>query len=113
MKMKIQFKNIFNKNWNRDIKNNDITMEQLRNKQKNGAIVIDVRSPQEYEEGHINGAILIPEYTINYKIQEKLNNKDVEIVVYCSSGIRSKKAQRKLLKMGYKNVYNVYEGFFR
>lgn len=88
----------------------DITMQELKSKQSNGAIVVDVRSLQEYEEGHICGAINIPEYEINFKIDKSLPNKDKEIVIYCSSGIRSKNAYKKLIKLGYKNVYNLYGG---
>ncbi len=85
----------------------DITLEQLEKKQKEGAIIIDVRSPQEYKEGHIQGAISIPEYEINKEIYQTLKNKEEEIVLYCSSGFRSRKALKKLQKMGYVNVYNL------
>ena len=84
-------------------------MEQLKTKVKDGAILIDVRSPQEYKEGHIEGSVLIPEYELKTKVEE-LPNKEDTIIIYCSSGIRSKKAQRKLQKMGYINVYNLYGG---
>ena len=88
----------------------DITMQELKNKQNNGAIIVDVRSSQEYDEGHICRAINIPEYKINFKIDKFLQDKEKEIVVYCSSGIRSKDAYKKLKKIGYKNVYNLYGG---
>jgi len=88
----------------------DVTMQELKDKQSDGAIVVDVRSSQEYEEGHICGAINIPEYKINCKIDKALTNKEKEIVLYCSSGIRSKDAYKKLIKLGYKNVYNLYRG---
>ena len=88
----------------------DVTMQELKNKQNNGAIVVDVRSSQEYVEGHICGAINIPEYEINRDINKILKDKDKEFVLYCSSGIRSKDAYKKLIKLGYKNVYNLYGG---
>jgi len=88
----------------------NITMQELKEKQNNGAIIVDVRSSQEYEEGHICGAINIPEYKINCNIDKVLPNKEKEIVLYCSSGIRSKDAYKKLVKLGYKNVYNLYGG---
>ena len=88
----------------------DITMHDLKNKQNNGAIVVDVRSSQEFKEGHIEGAINIPEYKINCNINKVLKDKEIEIVLYCSSGIRSKDAYKKLNKLGYKNVYNLYGG---
>lgn len=94
----------------RNMSSHDITMQELKNKQNNGAIIVDVRSSQEYAEGHIGGAINIPEYEINKNIEKILKNKESEIVLYCSSGIRSKNAYKKLTKMGYKNVYNLYGG---
>ena len=94
----------------RNMESYDITMQELKNKQTNGAIIIDVRSSQEYEEGHICGAINIPEYEINCKIDKVLPNKEKEVVLYCSSGIRSKDAYKKLVKLGYKKVYNLYGG---
>ena len=97
---------------NRDIKKDDIDMQELQEMAKKGAILLDVRSPQEYREGHIDGAISIPEYEIKKEVEKKLKDKDINIVVYCSSGGRSKKAQKQLKKLGYKNVYNLYEGYF-
>ena len=88
----------------------DITIQELKAKQNNGAIIIDVRSSQEYNEGHICGAINIPDYEINCNINKVLPNKEKEIVLYCSSGFRSKDAYKKLNKLDYKNVYNLYGG---
>lgn len=79
---------------------------------EHSAIVIDVRSPQEYEESHINGAINIPLWSISKNIFNVAENKNQYIVLYCSSGIRSRRAQKILKGMGYKNVFNVSEAFF-
>ena len=89
---------------------NDITMEQLKNMQIQGAILIDIRSPQEYIEGHLEGAIVLPEYEIYSKAKKILPNKNQTIIVYCGNGIRSKKSQRIMRRMGYTNVYNLYKG---
>lgn len=89
----------------------DITMEQLENMAKEGAVLLDVRSPQEYGEGHIDGAILIPEYELRMRAREILKDKEQVIIAYCPSGLRSKRAQRLLKNMGYENVYNLYKGF--
>lgn len=94
----------------RDVEENDINLEELKKMQKEGAIIIDVRSPQEYKEGHLEGAISIPEYEINREAEKILKNKDDKIVVYCGSGGRSKKAQKLLKKLEYNNVYNLYNG---
>ena len=89
---------------------NDIGLEELKQLQKEGAVIIDVRSPQEYREGHIDGAISIPEYDIKKEAEKRIINKNKDIVVYCSSGGRSKKVQKQLKKLGYNQVYNLYNG---
>ena len=106
-----KIKNVIKNKWRRQMEEQDITLDELKQFQNEGAIVIDVRSPQEYREGHIDGAISIPEYEIKKKIENILLDKDKNIVVYCSSGGRSKKAQKTLNKLGYQNVYNLYEGY--
>lgn len=88
----------------------DIAKEELNDYIKQGAIIIDVRSPQEYREGHVDGAISIPDYQIKKQIEKKIKNKDELIIVYCSTGHRGQRTQQILENMGYTNVYNVYEG---
>ena len=88
----------------------DITKEDVDLYIKQGAVIIDVRSPQEYREGHVDGAISIPDYQIKKNIGKQISNKDELIVVYCATGHRSQRAQQILEDMGYTNVYNVYEG---
>ena len=69
-----------------------------------GYIIIDARTQEEYEEGHIPGAILIPEYEIADRAEKELPDKDQLILVYCRSGRRSKIAAEELVKLGYTNV---------
>ena len=85
----------------------DIDIVEMEKKISQGAILIDVRSPQEYNEGHINGAILIPSYEIKKRINNIITDKNQPIIVYCSTGARSKKTQKELNKNGYTNVYNL------
>lgn len=99
------FKKLFRK-----MEKYEINMEELKQKQQNGAIIIDVRSVQEYDEGHLNYAKNVPDYKINNNIVNIIQNKNQEIVLYCESGTRSKKAYKKLTKYGYTNVYNLYGG---
>lgn len=95
----------------RDFNNKkDITKDELDLYIKEGATIIDVRSPQEYKEGHVNGAISIPDYQMKREIQQIMKDKDELIVLYCSTGHRSQNCQRILENLGYTNVYNVYEG---
>ena len=88
----------------------DIRKDEINQYIRQGAILIDVRSPQEYREGHLDWAISIPDYQIKRTINRQVTNKNQLIVVYCSTGHRSQEAQRILENMGYTNVYNIYEG---
>lgn len=67
-------------------------------------IIVDVRTFEEYCEGHIPGAINIPNENIVDKQPELLPDKDALILIYCRSGNRSKQAAQKLLDMGYTNL---------
>ena len=87
----------------------EIDINELEELVKKGAILIDVRSLQEYKEGHLDNAILIPEYDINKKILDRFNIND-EIILYCSTGNRSRKVKKKMEKMGYIKVYNLKDG---
>jgi rhodanese-related sulfurtransferase len=82
--------------------------EIIRN--NNNVILLDVRSVQEYNEGHLNGAINIPLSELKTKAKIILNNYNNIIIVYCQMGARSIKAVSILNKMGYKNVYNLIGG---
>lgn len=67
-------------------------------------ILLDVREQDEFDEGHIQGATLIPYTEINSKAETVLPDKDKQILVYCRSGRRSKIAAESLAKLGYTNV---------
>ena len=71
---------------------------------ESGYVIIDARTQSEYDEGHIPGAILIPEYEIADRAEKELRDKDQLILVYCRSGRRSKIAAEELVKLGYTNV---------
>lgn len=68
-------------------------------------VILDVRRQEEYDEGHIPNAILIPNEVIHKSPPEELPDKGQKILVYCRSGNRSKQAAQKLANMGYTNVY--------
>ena len=67
-------------------------------------IIIDARTEEEFAEGHIENAILIPEYEIAQRAEKELPDKEQLILVYCRSGRRSKIASEELVKLGYTNV---------
>ena len=70
-----------------------------------GHIIVDVRRRDEYDAGHIPGAILIPNESIGAEQPEQLPDKDQILLIYCRSGRRSKEAAQKLADMGYTNIY--------
>ena len=67
-------------------------------------VIIDARTEEEFAEGHIENAILIPEYEIANRAEGELPDKEQLILVYCRSGRRSKIASEELVKLGYTNV---------
>lgn len=67
-------------------------------------VIIDARTQSEFDEGHIPGAILIPEYEIVSRAENELPDKNQLILVYCRSGRRSKIAAQALVDLGYTNV---------
>ena len=88
----------------------EITYEELLQKVKEGATLLDVRTKQEFKEGHLDAALLIPYYEISKKIEKLIPNKEQSIVVYCQNGGRSQKAYEILNILGYKNVFNLKNG---
>ena len=70
-----------------------------------GHVIVDVRRQDEYDEGHIPGAICIPNESITDSMPSELPDLEQIILVYCRSGRRSKEAAQKLFDMGYTNVY--------
>lgn len=69
-----------------------------------GYIILDVRTQEEYDQGHIPGAILIPNTEIKAQAEEVLTDKYQLILVYCRSGRRSKQAAEILVELGYTNI---------
>ena len=83
-----------------------ITAEEAKKIMDSGEehIVLDAREQDEFDGGHIAGAILIPYTEIENKAEEMIPDKDKLILVYCRSGRRSKIASESLVKIGYTNV---------
>lgn len=82
----------------------DVSQEQMLAGQKSGWLVIDVRSLEEYNDGHVPGAINIPHGEIGDRIEEILEHKDRPVVVYCRSGFRAGKAAQSLLQNDFTQV---------
>ena len=75
--------------------------------EETGYLIVDVRRPDEFAEGHIEGAINVPNEGITDEMPEELPDKDQLLLVYCRTGRRSKEASAKLAKIGYKNIYEI------
>ena len=84
----------------------NITAEEAKQimDSEEGYIILDVRTQEEYDQGHIPGAILIPDTEIKDKAEEVLTDKEQLILVYCRSGRRSKLAAEALVELGYTNI---------
>ena len=92
-------------NYGEDVYMN-ITAEEAKQIMDNedGYIILDVREQEEYDQGHIPGAILIPNGQISQQAEQILTDKNQLILVYCRSGRRSKLAADELVKLGYTNI---------
>ena len=75
--------------------------------EETGYIILHVRTEQEYSEGHIPGAVLLPDYEVAERAEELLPDKEQLILVYCRSGNRSRGASAALAKLGYTNVVEI------
>lgn len=73
---------------------------------RDDVVIIDVRSNEEWESGHVAQAFHIPHTEIAQKIEEVASNKDAKIVLYCAAGGRAGKAKEVLDALGYTNVEN-------
>ena len=84
----------------------NITAEEAKQimDSEEGYIILDVRTQEEYDQGHIPGAIVISHEKISEKAEEVLTDKDQLILVYCRSGRRSKLAAEALVELGYTNI---------
>lgn len=84
----------------------NITAEEAKQimDSETGYIILDVRTQEEYDEGHIPGAIVIPHEAVSERAEDVLTDKNQLILVYCRSGRRSKIAAETLVELGYTNV---------
>ena len=83
-----------------------ITMDEaiVMMEEESNYIILDVRTPEEFSEKHIPGAINIPNETIGTEEVPELPDKDQLILIYCRSGNSSKQASEKLVRLGYTNI---------
>lgn len=84
----------------------DINKLALKARKENGAVLLDVRTREEYKGGHIGGSVNLPLDNIE-SAHTIINKKDTPVYVYCHSGARSSRACRQLRAMGYKEAVNI------
>jgi phage shock protein E len=84
-----------------------LSREEVQALRAKGAVVIDVRTPEEYKAGHLEGVINAPLAEISQKIGKLSPDKSRPILLHCRSGARSEKARDLLVKSGYKDVRNL------
>jgi molybdopterin/thiamine biosynthesis adenylyltransferase/rhodanese-related sulfurtransferase len=87
------------------------TADQLRTEP--GAVVLDVREPDEYEQGAIPGALHIPRGQLESNIESRVPDRDAKLIVHCAGGTRSVFAAKTLEELGYTDVVSVAGGFNR
>lgn len=80
--------------------------EMMNTLSKDDYIILDVRTDEEFESGHIDGAILVPDYEIEEKVEDVVKDKNKTVLIYCRSGNRSATAAKKMADLGYANVYD-------
>ena len=71
-----------------------------------GVVVVDVRTREDYDGGHIENTVLVPNESIGSEMPETLPDKEATLLIYCRSGRRRKDAAQKLLALGYQSVYD-------
>src|SRR3954470_15492151 len=76
-----------------------------------GTVVLDVREPDEYEQGAIPGALLVERGNLESKIESRVNDRSTPIVIHCASGVRSAFAAKTLQDLGYTEVVSMAGGF--
>lgn len=88
------------------LKHTDINQGVAEFQQTAGAVLVDVRTPEEYRDGHVPGSINVPLQQIE-DIELEVAEKGTPLYVYCRSGARSRQAAALLKEMGYEDVHNI------
>ena len=110
MKIYENIKHFFRKYRNSEENNIDYENAKTILKNDKQAILVDVRSPQEYKEGHLDGSINYPLYDLERNAEKLLKNKENTIIIYCQSGSRSQRALKLLKEQGYSNLFQIEGG---
>ncbi|MFO7858839.1 MAG: rhodanese-like domain-containing protein [Ectothiorhodospiraceae bacterium] len=88
----------------------EVSPAEARERIRNGAVVLDVRDREEFEQGHIEGAVNISRGTLEMRIMDALPDPETPIVCHCAAGKRGALAADTLQRIGYRNVVNLAGG---
>jgi rhodanese-related sulfurtransferase len=88
----------------------EVTPAEAGRQQAQGAVLVDVREREEFEQGHARGAIHLSKGILELKIEETVSDPATPIICYCGGGSRSALAADNLQKMGYTNVASMAGG---
>ncbi len=96
-----------------DVKKNiaEVSVSDAMQRVENGANLIDVREDNEWERGHVKGAVHLGRGILERDIVSKFPDKDAELILYCGGGFRSVLSADNLQKMGYRNVFSMAGGW--
>src|SRR3712207_4278744 len=91
----------------------ELDTAQAEAAREGGALMIDVRAPEEHEQGAIPGDLFIARGNLESNIESRVPDKSPPIVIYCASGVRSAFAAKTLTELGYTDVASMAGGFNR
>ncbi len=89
----------------------EVSPEQAAAERDKGAVIVDVRDKEEYNEGHIEGAVHLPRSFLEMKAEAALRDRKAPIILHCAGGVRSLLAAESLRRLGYANVKSMAGGF--
>src|SRR5579883_3447255 len=110
MNMSTTFKDILSQ-IKQEIKEVDVREVDTALKSEENLILLDVREKEEWDEGHLPGAIFLPRGFLEVKVEKTIADKNSRVIVYCAGGTRSAFAAKTLQQLGYSNVVSMAGGY--
>ncbi len=91
----------------------EVSVDEAQALVADGAALVDVREADEWQQGHLPGAVHVPRGFLELRIEERVPDRDAVVVLYCAGGTRSALAARTLAEMGYSGAVSLAGGFSR
>src|SRR5262245_29273875 len=91
----------------------EVTVHEVNDaiKHRNDFVLLDVREKDEWDEGHLPGAVFLPRGFLEVKVEKTITDKETPIIVYCAGGVRSALATKSLQQLGYSDVVSMAGGY--